>query len=204
VNVKINTTIPIMRNEVGFPRHLTRHRPARAAARALVLSFAALATALALTACGGNGTVATSPGAGQNGNGQAAAARPDAETAAIVACYRSHGDPGFPNPVYDPNDGRWHFAVSPGSAPASTQRACQHLFPSVNASPPVPQPQFQALVRLAECIRSHGVPNWPDPDPDGSFGLPPALQTKAPGWVHASEACKNLFPAGGIDAHAVS
>ena len=36
----------------------------------------------------------------------------------------------------------------PGSAPASTQRACQHLFPSSNASPPVPQAQFQQLVRL--------------------------------------------------------
>ena len=66
---------------------------------------------------------------------------------AIVTCYRAHGDPSFPDPVYDPSDGRWHFAISPGSAPASTQQACQHLFPSINASPPVPQAQFQQLVR---------------------------------------------------------
>jgi hypothetical protein len=202
MNVKVNT-ISVMRNGVGFPRPPALHHPGRTAAKALLLSCAALATALSLTACGGNGTAAANPGT-QAGAGQAGANQPDAETAAIVACYRAHGDPSFPDPVYDPNDGRWHFAVSPGTAPASTQRACQHLFPSANASPPVPQAQFQALVRLAECIRSHGVPNWPDPDPDGSFGLPPALQTKAPGWVHASQACKNLFPAGGIDAHAVS
>ena len=97
---------------------------------------------------------------------------------AIVTCYRAHGDPSFPDPVYDPNDGRWHFAVSPGSAPGGTQRACQHLFPTANASPPVPQAQFQALVRLAECIRQHGVPTWPDPDPDGSYPLPPSLRPR--------------------------
>ena len=59
-----------------------------------------------------------------------AGSTPDDETMAIVTCYRTHGDPSFPDPVYDPSDGRWHFAVSPGSAPASTQQACQHLFPS--------------------------------------------------------------------------
>jgi hypothetical protein len=199
MKVKINTSI--MRNGFSFPHHPATDRPSGATYRTLLLgSAAALAAAVSLTACG-----AASGAAAPSGTGQAAgAAAPDSVTASIVACYRTHGDPSFPDPVYDPNDGRWHFAVSPGTAPSSTQRACQHLFPSANASPPVPQAQFQALVRLAECIRSHGVPNWPDPDPDGSFGLPPALQTKTPAWAHAAEACKQLFPAGGIDAHAVS
>lgn len=131
---------------------------------------------------------------------------PDDSTMAIVNCYRAHGDPSFPDPVYDPSDGRWHFAVSPGSAPASTQQACQHLFPSSNASPPVPQAQFQQLVRLAECLRQHGLPTWPDPDPDGSFGLPPSLLgKKSPAWVQASDACARLMPSSGhIDVHAVS
>ena len=40
---------------------------------------------------------------------------PDDATMAIVTCYRAHGDPSFPDPVYDPSDGRWHFAISPGS-----------------------------------------------------------------------------------------
>ncbi len=123
----------------------------------------------------------------------------------IVTCYRTHGDPSFPNPVYDPSDGRWHFAVSPGSAPASTQQACQHLFPSSNASPPVPQAQFQQLVRLAECIRQHGVPNWPDPDPDGSFPLPPSVNPKSPAGQAAGNACKRYLPSSGhIDVHAVA
>ncbi len=143
-------------------------------------------------------------GAGSGSSAAQTGGTPDASTMAIVTCYRTHGDPSFPDPVYDPSDGRWHFAVSPGSAPASTQAACQHLFPSDNASPPVPQAQFQQLVRLAQCIRQHGVPTWPDPDPDGSFPLPPSLQTKTPADGAALGACKQYIPNGGIDVHAVS
>jgi hypothetical protein len=158
---------------------------------------AALAAAL-LAGCGSGGSqagTATTP----HGNGA-----PDASTEAIVQCYRAHGDPGFPAPVYDPGDGRWHFGTSPGSAPLSTRQACQHLFPAGNASPPVPQARFQQLVRLAECIRRHGVPNWPDPDPDGSFPLPPSLQQKTPAEATAQNACSQYIPSGGIDAHAAS
>ena len=130
---------------------------------------------------------------------------PDDATMAIVNCYRAHGDPSFPDPVYDPGDGRWHFAISPGSAPASTQQACQHLFPSSDASPPVPQAQFQQLVRYAECIRQHGVPNWPDPDPDGSFPLPSSIHQKDAANRAAGAACQRYLPSSGhIDVHRVS
>lgn len=169
-------------------------------APALLACGAMLAASVVLAACGSGsggspaGSAATAQGAGT----------PDASIEAQVQCYRTHGDPSFPDPVYDPHDGRWHFAVSPGTAPLSTQRACQHLFPAANASPPVPQAQFQQLVRLAECLRHHGVPNWPDPDPDGSFPLPPSLQKKTPAWAAASTACQRYIPSGGINAHAVS
>jgi len=129
---------------------------------------------------------------------------PDDATTAIVNCYRAHGDPSFPDPVYDPGDGRWHFATSPGTAPYSTRQACQHLFPTGNASPPVPQARFQALVRLAQCIRQHGEPAWPDPDPDGSYPLPASLQTKTHAEEAALQACQRYVPSGGIDAHAAS
>jgi hypothetical protein len=166
---------------------------------ALLAAGAMLAAGIALAACGpsASGAAGSPPAA-------AGSRTPDDATMAIVNCYRAHGDPAFPDPVYDPSDGRWHFAASPGDAPYSTRQACQHLFPSGNASPPVPQAQFQALVRLAECFRQHGVPNWPDPDPDGSFPLPPALQKKTPAFLRAGSACQRLWPSGGIDVHAAS
>ncbi len=168
-------------------------RPRRG--RALLASGAMLATVMVLAGCGSGGTATVQAGSGT----------PDDETMSIVTCYRTHGDPSFPDPVYDPSDGRWHFAISPGSAPASTQAACQHLFPSSNASPPVPQAQFQQLVRLAECYRQHGVPNWPDPDPDGSFPLPSSLNPKDAANRAAGVACQRYLPSSGhIDVHIVS
>jgi hypothetical protein len=167
--------------------------------RALLACGTLLAPAvLAATLAGCSAAAGTSSAAATSSR------TPDDGTMAIVTCYRTHGDPSFPDPVYDPNDGRWHFAVSPGSAPESTQQACQHLFPNASASPPVPQAEFQQLVRLAECIRQHGVPTWPDPDPDGSFPLPPPLQTKTPADGRALTACARYAPSGGIDVHAVS
>jgi len=165
---------------------------------ALLASGVMLAAAM-VAGCGSGGS------AGGTATARAeSTSTPDDVTMAIVTCYRTHGDPSFPDPVYDPGDGRWHFAVSPGSAPASTQQACQHLFPSVNVSPPVPQAQFQRLVQVAQCLRTHGVPNWPDPDPDGSFPLPPSLMTKTPAYVRAARACARLMPSGGLDVHAAA
>ena len=50
------------------------------------------------------------------------------------------------------------------------------------------------LVKLAECIRAHGVPHFPDPDPKGesAFGIDvsPAV------WKKATEACRDLTPPG--------
>lgn len=167
-------------------------------APALLACAAVLTAGAVLAGCGsgsGGSTAGTATAQNQSDEGS---------IMVIVRCYRTHGDPGFPDPVYDPSDGRWHFGVSPGSAPASTRQACQHLFPSGNPSPPVPQAQFRQLVRLAECIRQHGVPNWPDPDPDGAFGLPRVLQTKSLAFERASVACQRLMPGGGLNVYAAS
>jgi hypothetical protein len=153
----------------------------------------------ALLACGA-ALAACSPDGQHPASSPAASASPDSQTAAIVHCYRTHGDPGFPDPVYDPSDGRWHFdRGNPASAPLSTQQACRHLVPSVSSTPPVPQAQFRALVRLAQCIRQHGVPNWPDPNPEGQFPLPPSLLNKTPATVHATQACGRYIPSGGMN-----
>ena len=155
------------------------------------LAAAAACVPLALLAgCGSSGHPTAGP-AGHGGSDRS-------ETEAIVACYRAHGDPSFPDPTYDPSDGNWHLARSPGSVPETTQQACQHLFPSVNPSPPVPQAQFQALVRLAECIRQHGDPSFPDPNPQGQFQVP-SSQAKPPALVSAMNACRRYIPSGGLN-----
>lgn len=168
--------------------------------RVTFATVAAMAFAATLTGC--SGTHATSNGSASATQAHGGSSRGEVES--IVACYRAHGDPGFADPVYDPGDGGWHFGESPADAPLSTRQACQHLFPSVSPSPPVSQARFQALVRLAQCIRQHGVPNWPDPNPQGEFPLPPPLMNKSPTKVNALNACQRYIPGGGIDEVAAS
>jgi len=166
------------------------------------LTLAAVATVVTAMVTGCSATHATGNGSASAASAHGGSSRGEVES--IVACYRAHGDPGFADPVYDPSDGGWHFGESPSDAPLSTRQACQHLFPSVNPSPPVSRAQFQALVRLAQCIRQHGLPNWPDPNPQGEFPLPPSLIDKSQAEVNAFKACQRYIPSGGIDEVAAS
>lgn len=61
---------------------------------------------------------------------------------------------------------------------------------------------YQKAVAFAQCMRTHGVPSWPDPGTDGTFNL-----TDVPGIGHhgapdspqiqaAENACAYLAPAG--------
>jgi hypothetical protein len=49
-------------------------------------------------------------------------------------------------------------------------------------------------VKLAECIRSHGVPHFPDPDPKGDYDF--GIDVSPAVWRKAVDACKDLTPPG--------
>jgi hypothetical protein len=53
----------------------------------------------------------------------------------------------------------------------------------------------KSAVAYAQCIRAHGVPNWPDPDEQGHFNAKPDLAS--PQLLAALKACKDLLPGGG-------
>jgi hypothetical protein len=50
------------------------------------------------------------------------------------------------------------------------------------------------LVKLAECIRAHGVPHFPDPDAKGEFQF--GIDVSPAVWRKATDACKELTPPG--------
>ena len=50
------------------------------------------------------------------------------------------------------------------------------------------------LVKLAECIRAHGVPHFPDPNPKGDFAF--GIDVSPEVWKKAVDACKDLEPPG--------
>lgn len=50
------------------------------------------------------------------------------------------------------------------------------------------------LLKLARCMRAHGVPNFPDPTPGGGLVLPNGIDPSAPAFQSAQRACDKLVP----------
>jgi len=54
--------------------------------------------------------------------------------------------------------------------------------------------QFAQGVKLANCMRSHGVPNFPDPGAGGGFALPSTINPQSPSYQVARQPCAKLQP----------
>jgi hypothetical protein len=80
---------------------------------------------------------------------------------------RSHGLSKFPDP-----DGSGQIPKTPlpqlGASLSqfvAAKRACVRVLPSGGQPPPAVSRQLLSkLVKFAQCMRSHGVSNWPDPE----------------------------------------
>jgi len=155
--------------------------------RAGVLA-ALVVTALLTAACGGS----TPTGAG--GSSSTGASSLHQEELAVAQCMRSHGVPDFPDPAANGN-----LHVSPNSLGVSSSvyqsalNACRHLAPDAT---PTSQAQGQQMLskvlQFARCMRSHDVPDFPDPD---STGLRvPHSMTQSPQYQRAYQACNSLLP----------
>lgn len=53
-------------------------------------------------------------------------------------------------------------------------------------------------VRFSACMREHGVPHFPDPDPSGDFDF--GIDVSPAVWQRALDACKALRPPGSFSA----
>jgi hypothetical protein len=54
------------------------------------------------------------------------------------------------------------------------------------------------LLKYAQCMRSHGVPNFPDPSPSGGLVVPNDINVQSPAFKAAQQACGKLAqPASG-------
>jgi cyclopropane fatty-acyl-phospholipid synthase-like methyltransferase len=85
---------------------------------------------------------------------------------------------------------------SPGVANVASSATITTVSPSTSGST-----EATGLVAFASCMRSHGVPNFPDPDSSG--GIPKQAAVSAFQAVSKSQAdaaqnaCNHLLPAGG-------
>jgi hypothetical protein len=97
----------------------------------------------------------------------------------LVVCARTHGDPSLPDPTID-NQGQAHWPAGTAAPSKDTISACQSIYNRLPASVrDSGAPDIQMEIKFAQCMRAHGLPDWPDPLPDGNYRLPADLQTSA-------------------------
>jgi len=198
------------------------------------LALLAAAATIALAACAGSkspsianiATTTSSSAAGSTNatSGGASSGSPPSQTQLqhdslnYAQCMRANGVPNFPDPKAG---GGLFFQAGAGIDPSSpafeaAQAKCKKLLP--NGGPPAPgtptHPSAQALaqmVQVAQCMRRHGISDFPDPTtsvpsnpfPAGSAGVisdidgvilvfPATLDTRSPLFTRAAAACQ--FP----------
>jgi hypothetical protein len=122
----------------------------------------------------------------------------------LVRCARANGMPNLADPQIDSN-GRASFPNGTPEPPASVRRACQSIYDRLPASArgdeERPPADMQALLRYAQCMREHGVADFPDPDAEGNFRAPRgSTGPKTPSFQRALQACRQLDPNKGARA----
>ena len=162
----------------------------------------ALVTVLCVAACGG--------GSGQSGGTGTSAKAASDQALKFAACMRANGVPNFPDPTTGGG-----IQIRPGSglnpqSPAfqAAQKKCGKLLPGGGPGPRKPtKAQFAAALAFARCMRSHGLPHFPDPlasFPAGSgpiislrgmtFQPGPDLDPGTPGFRQAAAQCGIRLP----------
>jgi hypothetical protein len=119
----------------------------------------------------------------------------------LAHCIRSHGMPGWPDPIINPLTSAPDWPQSAPRLPAGIQQACQSIAnllpPAAQQSQPPTPASMQALVRFARCLRSHGIPTWPDPNALGEFPMTTQMAAQFKGTDRpAVGACIHYVPGG--------
>jgi hypothetical protein len=149
------------------------------------IAIIAAVSAVALAACGSLRGVSSSAGTGGR----------NTEAIKFAACMRSHGVPSFPDPGAP---GGFSGVTKRSPAFRSAMQTCLRLLPPGRSTgAQLTEQQRNAALAQAQCIRSHGVPNFPDPTFPSSGG---ELIPAAPGFDPASPAFKRAAAACGLTA----
>jgi hypothetical protein len=169
-------------------------------------AITAVAVGITLAGCSGGSTVPTAGSqptttAAPAGGSGSSGASPLAEAVAYSQCIRSHGVPNFPDPVQTPSGGYGYRTpgIDPNSAAfQGALQACKALPSPWNSTGQQLSPaQQQAWLNWAQCIRAHGVPDFPDPTFSGSEVHDSGVGSSSPQLQSAMDACKSQRPSVG-------
>jgi hypothetical protein len=184
---------PNTRAEPRLSRRKTR------AHRALPLTAVFASLAAVVAGCGGGSAAPRvahlgTSAASTNANKAAVSGSRSAE--AYAKCMRSHGVPTFPDPNSTGQVDASNVANLNSPQYLKAQEICRSLAPSgpdhsIQGGSLTPQ-QLAQLLKFAGCMRSHGVPKFPDPT---SRGLSPAgVDPNSRQFQAAQKACRSVLP----------
>jgi hypothetical protein len=173
--------------------------------RTIVVAGVLLAamTAGCTPATGSDPSVATAQSAAPKADSStAASAGPDPDASLKYAkCMREQGLDWFPDPKAD---GRMEVAVPQGVDRAvmdKAEKACRKLLPDGGERPQRSAEDIERNRQLAKCMRANGVPNFPDPGPEGEIGVDGNKLGTGPGdpaFDAAQKACAQYLPKDGV------
>ncbi|MES9535930.1 hypothetical protein [Actinomadura sp. NPDC000600] len=127
----------------------------------------------------------------------------------VAQCARTHGYPNFPDPALNTSGDDVVFSPPGGDVRLKSiflelekVPECKAVLRQMSSiskrrsntrSSQDPGPKdVPALRRFAQCLREHGIPEWPDPKADGTFplmGTPLAAEGKSQRMVRATRPC---------------
>jgi hypothetical protein len=125
----------------------------------------------------------------------------------LAQCMRAHGVPNFPDPGSNGSGGILvQKRVGAGasltvngvsvSSPAfqSAMQTCRKYLPNGGHPPALSAARRSAILRFAQCMRTHGVSNFPDPTFQGGavgirFGPSSGIDPSSPTFQAGQKAC---------------
>jgi len=177
-------------------------------------------TALLLAGCGGSSSQgvahlssSTSGSSATDGAGKSSTPESGASAqqkmVAYSQCMRTHGVPEFPEPteghlLIHSSDHNGHVTgLNPQSSQfQAAQKVCGKLMPEGGTPSPAQQAKVQeSALKLSQCMRTHGVPNFPDPTFSGGgarltlkAGGANEIDPNSPQFKAAQKTCQSLRP----------
>lgn len=141
----------------------------------MVLALGLLLT-MASAGCARDGNsndtgVASANGGNPTASASASAATGDNAESALKfsQCMREHGLTWFPDPT---SDGKMAVKIPQGTPKEkvdAAQEACKKYAPNGGQPPKLDAAALEQARQMSKCMRENGVPNFPDPDPNGQL-----------------------------------
>jgi hypothetical protein len=116
-----------------------------------------------------------------------------ASTAALTkfaACVRKQGLANFPDPPWG-NGELDNLGFTKQVLEKYENGACQKYFLAAGGTIPTPaenQQRLEQLLKIAKCMRAHGIVDFPDPSSQGGFKIPVPVADE-PGDTAAAKVC---------------